>query len=231
MSEGPFPKTIQEAIPWVTWGAVVFTFFLVFVEKLVESAYGQALSALIGGGIVTAVALHSKTWLQKTNPNLVFAAALALLFAIISAPWVEQKRWPFSAWFYDSNIVELQNSTLIEWLQQAQRNRDEAKQLAAEAETQKATLVEWLQNAQHERDDVRQELQRQRKPSPLQGPAMMTFLLPGETPKGDTTAQECINLAHSLANLNPNKGPDKSQIEHLRATMTALGCGCDAVKQ
>jgi hypothetical protein len=102
------------------WGAVISAFFLVFVEKLVQGAYGQALSSLVGGGIVTAAALHSKTWLQKTNPNWTFAAALALLFAIISTPWVEQKKWPFSTWFQSDTAAEGQKSTLIEWLQQAQ---------------------------------------------------------------------------------------------------------------
>lgn len=125
MSEGPFPKSIQEAIPWITWGAVIFTFFLVFVEKLVEGAYGQALSALIGGGLVTAVALHSKTWLEKTNPNWAIAAAFALLFAIISEPWIEQKKWPFASWFHDSAVAEARESTLIEWLQQAQLISDD----------------------------------------------------------------------------------------------------------
>jgi hypothetical protein len=148
MSEGPFPKTIREAIPCFTWGAVIFTFFLVFVEKLVEQAFGQALAALVGGLVVAAMALHSGVWLQRTNPNWAFAAALALLFAVISMPWVEQKRWPFSAWFQDNAAIEAQNSTLIEWLQQAQRERDEAKQRAAEAEAQKATLIERLQTAQ-----------------------------------------------------------------------------------
>jgi hypothetical protein len=230
MSEGPLPKTIQEAIPWITWVAVIFTFFLVFVEKLVEGAFGQALSALIGGGIVTAVALHSKLWLQKTNPNWVFAAALALLFAIISTPWVEQQRWPFSAWFYSGAAADAQRAELIKWVQNAQRDRDaarqqldyerdEQKQTAAASEAQKATLVEWLQNAKNEGS-------KRNGTSP-----MVTFTMPGETPKGDTTAQECINLADSLAKLNPNDRFNKTKIEHLRSTMSVLGCGCEAIKK
>jgi hypothetical protein len=36
---------------------------------LVDGSYGQALFALIAGLGVTAVALHSKTWLERTSPN------------------------------------------------------------------------------------------------------------------------------------------------------------------
>jgi hypothetical protein len=234
MSEGPFPKTIPEAIPWITWGAVIFTFFLVFVEKLVESAYGQALSALIGGGIVTAVALHSKTWLEKTNPNWAFAAALALLFAIIASPWIEQKHWPFSAWFNGGVSVEAQKSTLIDWLQQAQRERDdvrreldgvqherdEAKQAAVATEAQKKTLVEWLQEAQRLSGTASTELTSR---------PFVTY--PLHAPAAATSEQECVNLAHRLADLNPSWASDKVEIEHIRSTMTGLGCGCGASKK
>ena len=138
----------------ITWAVVITAFIVAFVNKLVEGAYGQALVALICGGILTAAALHSKTWLRKTNPNWMFAAALALLFAIISAPWVEQKRWPFSAWFYDRAATEAREETLIAWLQQDRRERDEARQDLATSEVRKATLVEWLQKAQQERDNA-----------------------------------------------------------------------------
>ena len=100
MSEASTPKTWWEA--WsshVVWGALVFTCFLVFVEKLVEQHFGQALAAFLLGLGIMAVALHSKTWLEKTNPNWAFAAALALVIALVLSPFVEQKHWPFSAWF------------------------------------------------------------------------------------------------------------------------------------
>lgn len=235
MSEGPFPKTIKEALPWITWGAIIFTFFLVFVEKLVEGAYGQALSALIGGGLVTAMALHSKTWLEKTNPNWAFAAALALLFAIISEPWIEQKKWPFTSWFQDSAAAEARGSTLTEWLQQAQHerdearqeleqaktsfesqaqhDRDEAKQAEAAAEAQKTTLVEWLKIAQRENKT----------------PGMITYDV--RPHRAATAAEECLSLAQRLADLDPGWANQKVEIEHLRSTMTALGCGCDGLKK
>jgi hypothetical protein len=199
VSEGPFPKTIKEAVPWVTWGAVVFTFFLVFVEKLVEGLYGQTLFALIGGLVVTAVALHSKTWLQNTNPNWAFAVALALLFAVISVPWVEQKKWPFSAWFYDSTPAEARESTLIEWLQQAQRERDDARQGVEATAAHKATLIEWLQTAERERDRARQELdqlQKQMQDVRLRAPSAIPI-----PTQQQPNPQVCVELLRLLSAL------------------------------
>ncbi len=96
MSEGSsIPKNWKEAAPYIAWGALVFTCFFVFIEKLVEENYGQALAALLLGLGIAAVALHSKTWLEQTNPNWAFAAFGLLLAGIILAPFVEQRRWPF----------------------------------------------------------------------------------------------------------------------------------------
>ncbi len=103
MSEASTPKTWWEA--WsshVVWGALVFTCFLVFIEKLIEQHFGQALSAFLLGLGIVAVALHSKTWLERTNPNWVYAGAFAAVLALILSPLVEEKRWPLSAWFQSS---------------------------------------------------------------------------------------------------------------------------------
>jgi hypothetical protein len=100
MSEASAPKTWWEAISaHVVWGALVFTCFLVFIEKLLERDFGTALAALLLGLGIAAVALHSRTWLDRTNPNWVYAASVAAIFALILSPFVEEKRWPFSAWF------------------------------------------------------------------------------------------------------------------------------------
>src|ERR1700737_952833 len=90
------PKNWKDATHNITWGALVLTCFFVFIEKLVEQIYGQALAALVLGLAIMAVALHSKTWLERTNPNCVFGAFTVLLMAIVLAPFVEQRRWPFS---------------------------------------------------------------------------------------------------------------------------------------
>jgi hypothetical protein len=50
-------------------------------------------------------------------------------------------------------------------------------------------------------------------------------------PAQKTKEQECTNLARRLADLDPHWDSEKIQIEHIRSTMTALGCGCDASKK
>jgi hypothetical protein len=61
-----------------------------------------------------------RSWAATTSPNWAVATALALLLAVILSPWVQEKRWPFSAWFHENSTAKAQNATLIEWLQQAQ---------------------------------------------------------------------------------------------------------------
>jgi hypothetical protein len=102
MSTDMPPKNWKDAIPNTTWGALVFTCFFVFIEKLVEQNYGQALAALILGLAIMAVALHSKTWLERTNPNWIFAAFTLLVAAIVLSPLIEQRRWPF----FESNAPQ-----------------------------------------------------------------------------------------------------------------------------
>jgi hypothetical protein len=97
MSEASTPKTWWEAFSsHIVWGSLVFTCFLVFVEKLIEQHYGQALAALLLGLGIAAVALHSKTWLERTNPNWMFAGTAIAVMALVSFPFVEQRRWPFT---------------------------------------------------------------------------------------------------------------------------------------
>ena len=65
MSDEKPPKNWWEFASNWTWGGLVFTCAFVFIEKLVEQNYGQALFALILGLGIGAVALHSKTWLNE----------------------------------------------------------------------------------------------------------------------------------------------------------------------
>jgi hypothetical protein len=96
MSDASTPKTWWEAMSsHVVWGSLVFTCFLVFVEKLIEQHYGQALAAFLLGLGIAAVSLHSKAWLERTNPNLAFAGAALCIMAVLSFPFVEQHRWPY----------------------------------------------------------------------------------------------------------------------------------------
>lgn len=98
MSE-PLPKTWQEALPYVAWIGLVISCFLVFITKLVERSYGEALVSLLFGICIAAIALHSKDWLARTNPNWVYIASALVVVFLIMSPFVEEKRWPFSAWF------------------------------------------------------------------------------------------------------------------------------------
>jgi hypothetical protein len=132
MSEGPFPKTLKEAMPYVTWGAVIFTFVFVFVEKLVEAEYGQALFALIGSLVMIVVALHSKAWLERTSPNWLYPGCLALVAAVVLSPFIEEHRWPFSR-VYPPTVEEITKAAGDE-LKKITAERDDLKQrIAAEA--------------------------------------------------------------------------------------------------
>jgi hypothetical protein len=97
VSDGPSPTTWKDARPYITWGSLVFTCFLVFIEKLIEQSYGQALAALLLGLGIASVALHSKVWLERTNPNWAFAGASILVAALLTLPFIEERRWPFLA--------------------------------------------------------------------------------------------------------------------------------------
>jgi hypothetical protein len=117
VSEASTPRTWWEAISsHIVWGSLVFTCFLVFVEKLIEQHYGQALAALLLGLGVAAVALHSKAWLERTNPNWVFVGTAIAVMALVSFPFVEQQRWPF-AWLLSipssSTVIHNQPSELL----------------------------------------------------------------------------------------------------------------------
>jgi hypothetical protein len=202
----------------------------------------------ITGGILALIGWRwakVKTWisprvastatLAATDFRWWMGSAMLILLVVTFSRFVEEQRWPFSAWgVYDISGAEAQKSTLIEWLQQAQRERDEAKQLAGEAEAQKATLVEWLQSAQHERDDVRQErdqLQKQtgQSPaSPLTGSPLLNYPIPGKCPPVNPVAQECAKLARELVE-GRDTGfivglPDEETRKNIRSAMTGLNC-------
>lgn len=93
------PKDWKSFVDYFAWGSLVFSCGMVAIEKLFEQSYGQTLAALIAGGGIAAVALHSREWLQRTNPNWAYAGAVVITSAVISTPFVEEKRWPFSDWF------------------------------------------------------------------------------------------------------------------------------------
>jgi hypothetical protein len=62
--------------------------------------------------------------------------------------------------------------------------------------------------------------------SPLQGSPLMTFPQPVRTKE-----QECADLAHRLADLNPINPFENGAIDQIASALTALGCGCGTEKK
>ena len=99
MSDGVFPKSWSEALPYLAWAALVLPCAGAFFTAMFQGSYGQALAALVIGLGIAIVALHSKTWLERTSPNWVYVGALMLVLALLLSPFFEQKRWPLSISF------------------------------------------------------------------------------------------------------------------------------------
>jgi hypothetical protein len=102
---GPLPRTWREAIPYVVWVVLVLGFGLEFVAALVHGEWVRAGVSLAGLVALMAAALHwnqIRSWIARTNPNWLYPGLLVLLLAIILSPFIEEKRWPLSAWFQTS---------------------------------------------------------------------------------------------------------------------------------
>jgi hypothetical protein len=103
MSEGSWlPKTWQEALPQIIWGVLILGFGLEFCVSVLDGNYGRALLAAVGLGGMTALLIHGeqlKKQLLDVNPNLIFVSISLFLLVIILSPFIEEKRWPLSAWF------------------------------------------------------------------------------------------------------------------------------------
>ena len=82
MSSAGDPKSWREFIPSFAWGSLVFTCGLDVIEKVVEQSYGQALLAFTIGLVLALMALHSETWISRTNPNWIFPAALLVVLTL-----------------------------------------------------------------------------------------------------------------------------------------------------
>jgi hypothetical protein len=211
--------------------ALALLFALPFGEKLYRGAPITLSDTIyLGVGLVFAAAGPFVSRASKImHPQLKLAARnvyvwLAVILLIFLYGAYQGITGPGS---YAAQEARL--ATLSGRLQQGQREVSEANRSVVVAEAQKATLIDWLQTAQHERDNARQERDQLRKNLEAQqsSPTFQTYSLPARP----TAAQECVTLAQRLADLGPAWASEKAQIEHIRSTMTALGCGCGDSKK
>jgi hypothetical protein len=109
-------------------------------QIIVNPAYraGTAAVALIG---VTAIVIYRERLLEKfKDPSgglIVGVISIGLLVLALS-PFVEEKRWPFSAWFAAPRSEELEN--LRSQLTTLAQERDQARQQFATAQARIQTL-------------------------------------------------------------------------------------------
>jgi hypothetical protein len=123
------------------WGVLILGFGLEFVTALVHAEWLHAIVSSVGLVGLMAAALHwtrVKTWAARYLSPTWVAATFSLLFlAIILAPFVEQRRWPFSIVFHDPPTAEdiakatapirAERDAAIRQRDQAIRERDDAK--------------------------------------------------------------------------------------------------------
>jgi hypothetical protein len=203
------------------WGAALATVFGYGLYAFIEQSYwygGGFTSAGLGGLVYLAAHLKG----HRLSPR---AGAMATMLAVTWALIGYQILHPDQT----GKEIEAQKSILIEWLEQSQHERDQARQGHAAAEAQRTTMVEWLQSAQRERDAARQQYDQLQKDLQAQRSRSASQTYPLRPPP--TAAEECVRLAQRIAELDPARANEKVQAEHIRSTMTALGCGCDASKK
>ena len=103
MSESSWlPKTWEEALPQVFWGVLILGFGLEFCVSILDANYGRSLLAVVGLVALLAMLIHQEQLRQRlltVSPNWIAAAFVLFLLSIILSPFVEEKRWPLSAWF------------------------------------------------------------------------------------------------------------------------------------
>jgi hypothetical protein len=156
VSEGSWlPKTWKELIPATIWGVIILGFGLEFVTRLVGGEYGRVLFALLGLGASGAMLLHGdqiRARVYATNPNWIVPALLVFLLAIVLSPFIEEKRWPLSAWFQPASvspgseqITIIHDPATPEQIEKAAG--DELKTARAERDDYKRKLAEAQQNA------------------------------------------------------------------------------------
>lgn len=236
MSEPGLPTTWREAVPYLIWIVLVLGFGLEFTTNVIHGNWLLAILSFCAMAGLAAVTLHwpqLRSWAMGVSPNWVVGSSVTLLIVIALLPVAEQSKSLFSAWFPANAVDGAQKSTLMEWLQQAQRERDEAKQGAAAVEAQKATLMGQIQQAQRERDDARQELnQLQKQTQDARLRANSAIPLPGRQAPNPRVCVELLQLRSKVSSIGANKHEwdvfaDHPLDEDILSVMKSTGCLSD----
>jgi hypothetical protein len=197
-----------------TWAEVAILLFMVW------EAYGPSM----GARIMSTLPLRPPPTgiLGRIWENRVLVVAIP---GLVFVGWLYLIRGPA--------IEETQNSTLIEWLRQAQSERDEARQMTASAEAQKealvkwveqaqrdateanrsiaaaeaqkVTLIDWLQTAHHERDEARQDRDQLQKQMQDARRRAPSGVFPEVQAKEQPNPQVCADLLRLRASLLADK--------------------------
>jgi len=202
------PKNWKEARPQIVWAGLVAGFFFAFADRLVEQQYGQAIFALLSGLTVSAVALHSKTWLDRTNPNWAYGAFLALLLAIVLSPFVEQHRWPFSTVFHDAPTAEdiaTATAPIQAQLDAAQKTIGDLKKTPPAPIGDVSKLTAEREKAIKDRDDALKELDEiKHQLAPILLPSSVRLLFP---PSSEPKELEKTNIQWQAFSVSLRRAP------------------------
>jgi hypothetical protein len=97
MADVSLPKTWREALPYIVWGILVFSFGLEGVVKLLAGEFlisGIAFALMLG---IAALALWTpKLKAIALDVRWIVAALFVALLALAAVPYVEQRRFPYA---------------------------------------------------------------------------------------------------------------------------------------
>lgn len=142
MSGESSPKNWTAAIDNFVWVGLVSACAVVAIERAVEQQYGQTLAALLLSGALAAIYFHVREWVSKINPNFGYLSAAILTLAVISMPFIEEKQWPFAAWFKMATADEIATIVADKMTEMALINHIPSAANIGEASVQKLPAAE-----------------------------------------------------------------------------------------
>jgi hypothetical protein len=175
MSDGVFPDNIKDGLRWLLGGVFVFVAGFEGYVMLFDGRIGAgSISIAIAVALTVIVVWWNRIiqWRPALGPKMellvgdfrTWAATLLIcLLAIVFSPFVEEKRWPLSAWFsppappqsLPSDVQTIND--LRSQLEAAKRERDAATQ-------QRDAAIQ-------QRDSINQQLAKGNPPVPQQAPS------------------------------------------------------------